>query len=172
MHIKNSTHNIHNILVITLLGAICNAETWIEMSEFAEAKYDWLQTFLELPNEIPSPETFERIFSSINPNTFEEYFSEWIASLAIDIANETISIEVPFSLDRALTDNNQIGIEYSVKILTIVKRIALNHLKQEKSHKNGIACRRKRAGWDNKYLLKVLEAGKTLHQVDIVDQLS
>jgi predicted transposase YbfD/YdcC len=37
-------------------------------------------------------------------------------------------------------------------------RIALNLLKQEKTHKNGIAIRRHTCGWNNDYLLKVLAA--------------
>lgn len=177
MHLQNTTQNIHNILVITILGAICDAETWIEMCAFAEAKYDWLKTFLALPNETPSPDTFERIFSSINPNIFEEKVSAWIASLTIDIPTETIIIDgknalTPFFLDASLADNNQIGIEHAVKNLAIIKRIALNLLKQEKTHKNGIACRRKRAGWDNKYLLKVLEVGKALTKVENRAELS
>ena len=37
-------------------------------------------------------------------------------------------------------------------------RMALNQLKNEKTHKNGIAIRRHACGWDNEYLLKVLAA--------------
>jgi hypothetical protein len=37
-------------------------------------------------------------------------------------------------------------------------------LQQENTHKNGIACRRKTAGWDHVYLLKVLTADHHFHQ--------
>lgn len=37
-------------------------------------------------------------------------------------------------------------------------RMALNQLKREPTHKNGIAIRRQTCGWDNAYLLKVLAA--------------
>ncbi len=40
--------------------------------------------------------------------------------------------------------------------LAIIRQIALNLLKQEKTAKNGVKNKRKRAGWDNDYLLKVL----------------
>lgn len=39
---------------------------------------------------------------------------------------------------------------------SLVRRLALNLLKQEKTAKCGIAIRRQMAGWDNEYLLKVL----------------
>ena len=40
--------------------------------------------------------------------------------------------------------------------LAILRRMALNLLKHETTSKGGIAVRRKRAGWDEAYLLKVL----------------
>jgi len=40
--------------------------------------------------------------------------------------------------------------------LTILRRLALNLLRKADSVKGGIAARRKRAGWDHDYLLKVL----------------
>jgi hypothetical protein len=37
-----------------------------------------------------------------------------------------------------------------------LRHIALNLLQQESGHKRGIKARRKRAGWDRQYLIKVL----------------
>ena len=89
----NRRHELHDILVITILGTICGADTWIEICEFANAKIDWLKTFLKLPNDIPSHDTFGRIFSLINPKTFEKCFIDWVSSLSIDLNNEIISID-------------------------------------------------------------------------------
>ena len=69
--------------MITILGAICGTDTWTDLVEFADAKQDWLKTFLELPNGIPSHDTFGRVFSLINPKEFERCFCEWISSLTI-----------------------------------------------------------------------------------------
>jgi predicted transposase YbfD/YdcC len=38
----------------------------------------------------------------------------------------------------------------------LIRKVALNMLKQEKTSKRGIAARRKKAGWDNEYLFRVL----------------
>jgi len=89
----NRRHELHDILVITILGTICGADTWIEICDFAHAKIDWLKTFLKLPNGVPSHDTFGRIFSLINPTTFEKCFIDWISSLSIDLKNEIISID-------------------------------------------------------------------------------
>src|SRR5262249_16817003 len=76
-----------------ILGTICGADGWTEICEFAEAKIDWLKTFLELPNGIPSHDTFGRVFSLLDSHTFEACFIGWISSLSIDMQNEIISID-------------------------------------------------------------------------------
>ncbi|MFT5317899.1 MAG: putative transposase YbfD/YdcC, partial [Chlamydiales bacterium] len=40
--------------------------------------------------------------------------------------------------------------------LSMIRRIALNFLKQDKTVKAGIEIKRQKTGWDNNYLLSVL----------------
>jgi predicted transposase YbfD/YdcC len=89
----NKRHELQDILVMTILGAICGADTWMEICAFAKAKYQWLKTFLKLPNGIPSHDTFGRVFSLINPELFFACFSNWINSLAIDVSKEIIAFD-------------------------------------------------------------------------------
>ena len=89
----NRRHNFHDILVIAILGTICGADGWTEICEFADAKLEWLETFLELPHGIPSHDTFGRVFSLLDSEVFEECFLAWIESLSIDLQNEIISID-------------------------------------------------------------------------------
>ena len=89
----NLRHDLIDILVITILGVICGADTWGEIYEFGEAKEEWLKTFLKLQHGVPSHDTFERIFSLINPEKFEGCFLNWIRSLSIDLNREIIAID-------------------------------------------------------------------------------
>jgi predicted transposase YbfD/YdcC len=89
----NKLHNLHDILVITILATICGADNWVDINEFGEAKYDWLSTFLELPNGVPSHDTFGRVFSMLDPDQFESCFCDWIQSLSVDISSEVIAID-------------------------------------------------------------------------------
>jgi predicted transposase YbfD/YdcC len=89
----NKRHNLEDILVITILATICGADNWIEICEFGEAQKDWLSTFLELPNGIPSHDTFGRVFSLLDPAQFDECFGAWTRSLAIDVQNSVIAID-------------------------------------------------------------------------------
>ncbi len=53
-------------------------------------------------------------------------------------------------------DESRVRRGNSAEIFAAKRRMALNMLKQEKSLRVGIAAKRKRAGWDSEYLLKVL----------------
>ena len=70
-----------------------------------------------------------------------------------------VEINLHWSLDVSFKEDlNRTRIGHATENLAIVRRIALNLLKQEQTHKRGISCRRKRAGWDNQYLMEVLRS--------------
>ena len=75
-------HSLNDILLIGILSVLSGADTWNEMEDYARAKEEFLKTFLELPHGIPSHDTFNRVFSSIDSNQFEEVFVQWVSSLA------------------------------------------------------------------------------------------
>ncbi len=89
----NHRPNLQDILLSAILGSICGADGWAEISRFGETKHEWLKTFLEFPNGIPSHDTFGHVFSLINPDLFEACFGRWIKSLSIDIKNKVIAID-------------------------------------------------------------------------------
>jgi predicted transposase YbfD/YdcC len=74
-------HSLLDIIIIAICGVICGAEGWAEIEEFGKEKEEWLKTILELPNGIPSHDTFGRVFSRLDPVQFEACFFEWVQSL-------------------------------------------------------------------------------------------
>lgn len=82
-----------DILTIAILATICGAEHFTEMETFGEAKHDWLRTFLELKNGIPSHDTFARVFASIKPAAFQERFARWVQALRTATADEVIGVD-------------------------------------------------------------------------------
>ena len=56
-------HKLLDIITIAVCGVICGADSWVEVEAFGKARQNWLQDFLELPNGIPSHDTFGRVFS-------------------------------------------------------------------------------------------------------------
>jgi predicted transposase YbfD/YdcC len=79
---RTKRHKLIDILIIALCGVICGAEGWVEIGEFGKAKEAWFKTFLEVPNGIPSHDTFGRVFARIDPSQFENCFLEWVQSIS------------------------------------------------------------------------------------------
>lgn len=91
--INDVKHKLIDIMVITVLAVLCGANTWNDIEDFGKSKIEWLMKFLELPFGIPSHDTFNRVFSRINPNEFHECFREWISILYEKIPREIIAID-------------------------------------------------------------------------------
>jgi predicted transposase YbfD/YdcC len=84
---------LEDILAITICAVICGAEGWNEIELFGQCKQPWLESFLELPNGIPSHDTFARVVSSIRPDDFENRFQKWIQALAQNTCEKIIAID-------------------------------------------------------------------------------
>ena len=74
-------HKLHDILVITVCAVLSGLEHWTQIEDFAIANESWFRGFLELPNGIPSHDTFGKVFSVINPDAFEQRIQKWIHCL-------------------------------------------------------------------------------------------
>jgi hypothetical protein len=77
----NSIHKLTDILTIAIFAVIAGADGWVQVESYGERKHRWLKTFLELPNGIPSHDTFGRVFAARNPEEFEKCFLAWMAGL-------------------------------------------------------------------------------------------
>src|SRR5215203_958724 len=86
-------HPLTDILVIAVCAVIACAESWNDIALYGRSKLTWLRTFLELPNGIPSHDTFRRVFMLIDPAAFEACFTAWAASLAAGFEREVVAID-------------------------------------------------------------------------------
>ena len=86
-------HRLLDILVIAVCAVIACAESWCDIALYGRSKLAWLQTFLELPNGIPSHDTFRRVFMLIDPDTFETGFTAWVGSLTAGFEREVVAID-------------------------------------------------------------------------------
>ncbi len=75
------SHKLHDIMVITVCAVICGLEHWTQIEDFAKANEQWFRSFLELPNGVPSHDTFGTVFAFIDPDEFERRIQEWIHAL-------------------------------------------------------------------------------------------
>jgi hypothetical protein len=56
-------------------------------------KQSWLSTFLALPNGIPSPDTFRRVFERIHPKQLEHCFEQWMRLLVDTLGTQVVAID-------------------------------------------------------------------------------
>lgn len=72
---------------------ICGADTWVDIESYGQIKVKWLKQFLELPNGIPSHDTFARVFTRLNPEEFQQSFLNWMRSISKIFQKEVIAID-------------------------------------------------------------------------------
>jgi len=93
-----------DILVISICGFICGIDNWVELEEFGEIKKEWFEEFLELPNGIPSHDTFGRFYAALDPEEFSRCFTRWVESIAEVTEGEVVAVDgktLRRSFDRA-----------------------------------------------------------------------
>jgi len=86
-------HNLLDMIVIAIAGTLCGADGWVQIAQFGRAKEAWLKQFLELPNGIPSHDTFGRVFSLLRPEAFEACLRDWVEAIREVIPGEVIAID-------------------------------------------------------------------------------
>jgi hypothetical protein len=84
----NKRHLLIDIITISICAVVCGASTYEQIVVFGKAKFKWLNTFLELPNGIPSHDTFGRVFSMIDPLEFQNSFMKWVEDVSQRLGNE------------------------------------------------------------------------------------
>jgi hypothetical protein len=86
-------HLLIDMIVIAIAATLGGADGWVQIAQFGREKDAWLRRFLELPNGIPSHDTFGRVFSLLQPEAFEQCFCAWVGSIRTVIPGEIIAID-------------------------------------------------------------------------------
>lgn len=86
-------HELLDILVIAICAIICGADSWVESELWGKANVTWLRTFLGLPNEIPSHDTFGRVFARLDPKQFRRCFVSWIRAVSKLTHRQVVAID-------------------------------------------------------------------------------
>ncbi len=86
-------HKLLDIMVIAICATVCGADSWIDVAMFGRSKKDWFKKYLELPNGIPSHDTFGRVFRLINPEEFQRSFLVWVQTIQKLTKGEVIAID-------------------------------------------------------------------------------
>jgi len=86
-------HTLWDIVGLTLCAMICGCDDVVEIQEYGIKKFDFLTTFLDFENGVPSHDTIGRVFAMLDPKKFRECFAAWTESLARALAGRHIAID-------------------------------------------------------------------------------
>jgi len=90
---RTRRHKLIDILAIAICAVIGGANNWVEVAKFGEAKEAWLRAFLELPNGIPSHDTFGRVFARLDPEAFSRCFAAWVEAVREATKGQVVAID-------------------------------------------------------------------------------
>ncbi len=134
---RTRRHVLMDIIFIALTAMISGAEDFVTMAEYGRNKQSWFEKILELPNGIPSHDTFQRVFARLDPKQLEAALMAWSEHLRA--ANKTKGEEIisldgktlRHSFDKALG----VGAIHIVSAWSSQARLCLGHVKvDEKSN--------------------------------------
>ena len=101
---RSRRHILQDMIVLALCAMIANADSWADIERYGKTKLDFLRRFLELPNGIPSHDTFGRVFAQLDAQQFESCFADWMQAVAVVLPAQVIALDgktVRRSHDRA-----------------------------------------------------------------------
>jgi predicted transposase YbfD/YdcC len=90
---RQKRHCLMDILFVAICAVICGATSFVDMHDFGCAKEGWLRKHLELPNGIPSHDTFRRVFSLIDADSFRRCFMNWTRAMSEATGGDIIAFD-------------------------------------------------------------------------------
>lgn len=133
-------HNLLDILVIAVCGVISSCETWVDIEEYGSTKVNWFKSFLELPNGIPSHDTFGRVFSLLDSQELQKAFYKWARTAFEDVESEVIALDAKMVNASHGASNNKRSIFGMVNAYATKAGISLAQMRtdyEKKDEKQG-----------------------------------
>lgn len=90
---RTKRHALLDIIILAVCATLGNANGWADIERFGQDKIDFFRTFLELPNGIPSHDTFGRVFALLDPAALMDCIQRWLDALGAAVAGEVVAID-------------------------------------------------------------------------------
>ena len=132
--VRNRKHPLINVISIAILGVISGADTWVDIERYGQSKREWLGTFLDLENGIPSHDTFGRVFRWLDSEAFQAQFMRWTEQICHHSGGRVVALDGK-KLRRSQDNNHQREGIWMVSAWTSENRMVLGQRKvDEKSN--------------------------------------
>ena len=75
---RNLKHRLVDVLLSGFCGVLAGCDNFVEIADWARHHEAFLRTFLELPNGIPSHDTYNRVFATARPAALHGVLIPWL----------------------------------------------------------------------------------------------
>ena len=90
---RKRLHELSHVISLALIAVMGGATSWDDVEDTCEVFEDWLTGLLGLKNGIPSHDTFNRVFSLLDPKQMEERFLRWTQEVVKLTEGEVVAID-------------------------------------------------------------------------------
>jgi predicted transposase YbfD/YdcC len=90
---RSKRHALLEMIVLALCAHLGGANGWADVERFGKAKIDFFRQFLELPNGIPSHDTFGRVFALLEPAGLLRCVQDWLGAFREAVDRECVAID-------------------------------------------------------------------------------
>lgn len=90
---RNQLYSMAEILLSAFCAMIAGSLGWQDVQDYANSKINYLKKMLPYKNGTPSDDTFRRFFRSIDPESFQRKFREWVTETQPHLSSKVIAID-------------------------------------------------------------------------------
>ncbi len=130
----NILHKLSDIVLLTISAVLCGADDWEAIENFGEDQETWLKKHGSFKRGIPSHDTMNRLFSSIETEHFNNCFIKWVSQLFNQTKGQVIPIDGK-TMRGATTKTSKNKPPHIVSAFAAESRLCLGQIKtSEKSN--------------------------------------
>ena len=89
----NFKHELLDIIFLVVSATVSGCNDWESIESFGESQLDWLRKYYPYKSGIPSHDTINRVFSSMDPKVFGQYFIEWTQEICSLSKGDLVAID-------------------------------------------------------------------------------
>jgi len=90
---RTKLHDLLDIIALGIIGTMAGAQSFEEIEDFGKTHEAWLRQYLILENGIPSHDTINRVFQSLDHETLQEAFLNWIKQIKTFLPENVVPID-------------------------------------------------------------------------------
>lgn len=84
---------LEEILFLCISAVLSGMDDWTSISMFGRSKLEWLRQYYPYRHGIPSHDVLGKVFAALDPESFSQAFSAWVASIAELTGGEVVAID-------------------------------------------------------------------------------